>query len=245
MALRGLVLRIAAKAAIDEYRARKLAEEEKKLENYEPEVDTKDLRQVQEELQELSGQVPHVAVRALNKAMKGTKTDMVAIVRESHTFKATALRKRLKINRATRADISGSVESRGNPIHLTDMAGTRQTKKGVTVNVKKDTGRQLIPRAFKAKSKTSGKEMVLRRPGKDTYSSYQDMYGRYGPAGTGGTVMKRGRTATLLWFPAPYPESVYNTPDTWAKVEDAAAKRLDENIGREIDAEFRRLEGKW
>ena len=36
-----------------------------------------------------------------------------------------------------------------------------------------------------------------------------------------------------------------NAPENWAKIQTAAATRLDTNITREIDAEFRRLEGKW
>lgn len=209
------------------------------------EPEFKNLDKAQQDMAALSSAMPHVAVRALNKAMTGTKTDMVKIVRQTHNYKAGALRKRLKVSRATRAKIKGHVESKGRAVHLTDIAGTRQTKKGVTVNVKKDSGRQLIPRAFKAISRKSGKEIVLRRPSTEDYGGYDELYGRYGPPGSGGTVGKRGQKARLMWFPAPHPEYVYNAPDTWARVKDAAAERIDTNIEREMDAEIRKMEGKW
>lgn len=188
----------------------------------EPELEG--LERIQDELRELGQEMPAVAVRALNKAMTGVKTDMVKIVRETHNFKAAALRKRLSVSKATRKNIQGHVQSKGRPFHLTDLAGTRQTARGVTVDVKKETGRQLIPRAFKAHGRHSGKEIVLIR------------------AVQGGQMVPRYPVETRY---APHPEHVYNAPDTWARIEKAAAERLDTNIKREIDAEFRRLDGKW
>ena len=81
--------------------------------------------------------------------------------------------------------------------------------------------------------------MVMRRPG-DPSGQYANLYPRYGPPGSGSGP--RGR---LDVFYAPHPEHVFNAPHNWAKISDAAAKRLDTNIAREIDAEFRKQEGLW
>ena len=188
------------------------------------EPEFQNLDQVQADLRQLAGEMPHVAVRALNKTMTGVKTDMVNVVREGYNFKAGALKKRMRISKANRASIQGYVQSKGRPMHLTDIAGTRQTKSGVSVNVRKSTGRQLIPRAFINVGRNSGKKLVFRR------------------AEEGGQMVARYPIEARY---APHPEHVYNAPHNWAKIQGKAAERLDKNIGREIDAEFRKLEGKW
>ncbi|MCA1794611.1 MAG: phage tail protein [Desulfobacteraceae bacterium] len=199
------------------------------------------LQDLQKDLDSLANEMPHVAVRALNKSMTGVKTDMVKIIRANYNYKAGAVKKRITIRKANRANISGHVQSKGGPVHLTDVTGTNQTKRGVSVNVRRDTGRKLIPRAFLAPGKNSGKIVVLRRPGKPR-GQYATLYNRYGPEGSGG---KPNSQAKLDWFDAAHPEILYNTEHNWAKVKDAAKDRLDTNIQRELDSELRKAAGKW
>ncbi len=198
-------------------------------------VDTKDLERAKQDFKALAEEMPNVAVRALNKAMTGVKTDMKNIVREHYNYKASTLDSRISISKATRARIEGHIESKGEGVHLTDISpgGPSQTKQGITVSVKKSTGRRLIPRAFKAPGRRSGKEIVFRRPGSPP-GQHAMLVPRYGPMPP---VLDVFRTA--------HPEVIYNAPENWARIADAAAKRLDDNIAREIDAEFRRQEGKW
>ena len=183
-----------------------------------------DLAQAQKDLQRLGYEMPAVAVRALNKAMTGTKTDMKAVVRADYNYKAATLEKRISISRANRASIQGHIRSKGGRVHLTDIAGTKQTKKGVTVNVRKSTGRQLIPRAFINVGRNSGKKLVFRR------------------AEEGGQMVAR---YPIEVRDTAHPEVIYNAPHNWAKIQSKAAERLDTNIEREIDAEFRKQQGKW
>jgi len=198
-------------------------------------ADTEDLKKAKQDLRELAEEMPWVAVRALNAAMTGTKTDMKNIVREHYNYKATTLDSRVHIHRATRARIEGHIESSGEAVHLTDISpgGPSQTARGVTVSVKKSTGRQLIPRAFKAPGRHSGKVIVFRRPGLPP-GQHLMLVPRYGDSPP---ILDVFRTA--------HPEVIYNAPENWARISDAAAQRLDDNIAREIDAEFRRQEGKW
>ncbi len=191
-------------------------------------IDDKELERARRDFQRLADEMPHVAVRALNKAMTGVKTDMVTIIRTDYNYKAAALRKRMSIAKATRQNIRGHVQSKGGPVHLTDITGTRQTKQGVTVDVRKSTGRRLIPRAFKASGRMSGKEIVFRRKG-DPPGQYAILVPRY----------------PIEAITTAHPEVIYNAPHNWAKIADAARDRLDTNIQREIDAEFRRQQGKW
>ena len=204
-------------------------------------INVHDLENVKTDLETLAREMPNVAVRAINKALTGTKTDVKSIIRAEYNIKAGALDTRMTANKATKANISGSLVSRGGPTHLTDIAGTNKTARGISVNVRKSTGRQLLPRAFKAAGRNSGKEIVLRRPGKPR-GQHANLWGRYGPPGSGGKV---GSQARLDTFYGPHPEILMNAPENWAKIQTAAAQRLDTNIEREIDAEFRRLEGKW
>ena len=197
-------------------------------------VELKDLDKVKDDLEDLAREMPHVAVRAINKSLTGVKTDIKAIIRADYNYKAGALDKRMTPYKATRARIEGSIVSKGGAVHLTDIAGTTKGPRGVTVNVKKSTGRQLIPRAFIAPGKNynketgAGKMIVFRRVG-DPPGQHAKLVGR----------------RPIEAFFTGHPEVIMNAPENWAKIQTAAAQRLDTNITREIDAEFRRLEGKW
>jgi len=187
-------------------------------------INVHDLERVKDDLADLSREMPHVAVRAINKALTGVKTDMKKLVREEYNYKAATLDKRMTATKATRANLTGVIVSKGGAVHLTDIAETRQTKAGVSVDVRKSTGRQLIPRAFIATGRNSGKKIVFRRKVEGGR-----MVGRY--------PIEARYTA--------HPEVIYNAPHNWARIQVAAADRLDTNIQREIAAEFRRIDGKW
>ena len=199
-------------------------------------MDTSDLEKAQRDLRALGNEMPHVAVRALNKTMTGTKTDAKDVIRQEYNIKAKVLTARIKIpKRATKNDISGFVQSKGGLLGLTSdlSTPTSQTQRGVTVNIKKSTGRQLFPRAFIQPGRNSGKLIVLRRPGS--------------PRGQTETLVPRYASdkPRLDAFYGPHPEVLYNAPENWAKIQAKVGKRLDTNLTREIDAEFRRQEGKW
>lgn len=183
-----------------------------------------DLKRAQADLWRLSRDIPKVAVRATNKSMTGTKTDVANIARQNYNFKAGALKKRMSISRASKQNLTGKITSKGRMLHLTDVVGTRQTKRGVTVNVKKETGRQLIPSAFIRRGQYSHKKIVFRRKVQGG-----EMVGRY----------------PISARMAPFPEDIYNSRENWAKIETAAAQRIDTNVAREVDSEIRKHKGKW
>jgi hypothetical protein len=179
--------------------------------------------------------LPKAYARALNKTADNTKTHLVAVARDEYNYKADAVRSRITIQRATWQDLTCRVISKGTGIHLTDILGTRETNKGVTVDVLKSTGRQLIPRTFIRAARNSGKKMVLRRPGNPRGQSLV-LYGRYGPPGSGGKV---GSKARLDTFYAPHPESVYNTEANWEKTEYVLDEKLKDNFSHEVDYVFK------
>lgn len=174
---------------------------------------------------------PKAYARALNKSATSVRTDMVGLVRKEYNYKAAAIRKRIEIRRATRADLSASLYSSGRHVNLTDIIGTRKTKKGVSVNVKKSTGRKLIPRAFINQGVKSGKRIVLRRPG-NPRGQRKKLWARYGPPGSGGKV---GSMARLDYFEAVPVEIIYNTPQNWARIQKKAGAHIKKHFAHEVD----------
>ena len=163
----------------------------------------------------IKGGLPRATARALNDTFTGVRTDMVALIRAKYNHKATDLRARISIVKASANSLAGLVQSKGRAYHLTDVATTTQTKKGVTVNVKKSTGRKLIPSAFINVGKKSGKKIVFRR-----VEHGGKMVGRY----------------PIEAKYAPHPEIIYNTPENWLELQEKAKVRLDKNFTHEVDA---------
>jgi len=198
-------------------------------------LDESDVESARVMLYGIESGFPKAYARALNTTSENMRTNMVAMARDDYSFKAAEVRKRITIDRATWSHLTAAVRSTGKETHLTDFIGTNVTKKGVTVNIRKDTGRQLIPRTFKAAARNSGKEMVMRRPGAPR-GQHESLYGRYGPPGSGG---KAGSRATIDVFYGPHPEIVWNAEHNWRKLEVQADERLKVNFATEVDGVMR------
>ena len=91
--------------------------------------------------------VPKVTARAINKTLVGVRTDSVREIRKEITPKATVIRKRFHIRRATVAKLSARVESRGRRLGLIHYRA-RQTRKGVTYQIRKKDPRKAMGRAI-------------------------------------------------------------------------------------------------
>lgn len=186
-------------------------------------LDKADLNRAKRMLADCKNGFPKAFYRTLNKTAANTKTDMVTLVRDRYNFKAAAIRKRINVYRCpSYAALRATVRSVGPGIHLTDVAGTRQTKKGVTVDVKKSTGRHLIPHAFIAPGRTSKKKIVFIR----------DFVSGTRVVKSGGVMAKRYPISPIY---ASHPEVVYNTDENWPNVQKNADSRLKENFSHEVD----------
>ena len=157
---------------------------------------------------------PRAFSRALNRTAQGVRTDMVNIAREEYNFKAAYARKRISIKRATYSNLNAATRSTGPGTHLTDMLGTRKISTGLSVDIKKSTGRQKIKHAFINTGQKSGKLIAYRREL------------------VGGKRVPRYDIEALY---APHPEQVYNTPENWARLKNQASERLDKNLDHEVD----------
>lgn len=183
-------------------------------------LDKNSLSLAQRAVAECSDGFPKALSRAINKTTATTKTYMVALIRERYNFKAAAVRRRFAIIKSTYSKLSGGVKSEGRRVLLTDVTGTRQTAKGVSVNVKKSTGVKLIPSAFIAPGRNiatgelmSTKLVYRRKMDGDKMVPRLPIEGRY----------------------ATWPEVVYNTNDNFAKIKQNAQEKLDANLAHELD----------
>lgn len=116
-------------------------------------INEADLQRVQDMLGEIKGLPERVAVRALNKTLTGVKTDASAEIRAVITAKKAAVDETFKISKASTGNMKASISSTGKPLALIDYSA-RQTTKGVSVQVRKDRSRKIVPGAFIATMKS-------------------------------------------------------------------------------------------
>lgn len=179
-------------------------------------VDPQDLSRAKYMLAGITNGLPKAWARALNTATTGVKADMVGLIRDDYNYKVAAVRSRIKIDKAYPKKLTAAVNSTGKSIHLTDILNTRKTKKGVTVDVKKSTGRKLLTDAFIAPVNEKMIVFVRKREG-----------GR------------RVARLPIIALKASHPEVVYNTKENWARLAEYAQKRLDTAFAKEVDVVLR------
>jgi hypothetical protein len=174
----------------------------------------------------IKGGLPRATARALNDTFTGVRTDMVALIRDKYNHKAGAIRSRITIAKASANSLFGLVQSKGRSFNLIDVAGTspsqlprdgkyKKPRLGISVNVKKSTGRKIIIGSFLASGKASNKVLVFQR------------------AKIGNTIVGRYPIKAIA---APHPEIIYNTPENWLELQGKAKVRLDKNFAHEVDA---------
>ena len=94
-------------------------------------------------------------VLAINKTLTGAKTEAVDAVYKQLNLTKTRIRQDFTINRATYTTPKGGIKAQGNPVGLISFSGTRAVKKGVSVLVRRDGVRKILPHAFIATAKTA------------------------------------------------------------------------------------------
>ena len=125
-------------------------------------VDENDLAEVKRTLIGIKNGYPKVVTRSLNNTLKGVRTDAVREIQKVITPKAKVIRKTFKFKKANYQSLDAAVISVGGPLPLFEYA-VKQTKKGVTVRVKKGRGkRSFFPGAFVA-TMPSGHKGVFSR----------------------------------------------------------------------------------
>lgn len=103
------------------------------------------------------------AAIALNRTTDRVQTAAIRFIRATHNVKRAELARAFTKRRAFAGKLEASLTASGRPLNLIGF-DARQTKKGVTVNIK--GSRKLLPGAFIATIKNNGYRGVFMRKGK-------------------------------------------------------------------------------
>ena len=120
-------------------------------------IDAKDARKIPRAMR-------LATVSAINKAMGKARVAASKEVRQVYNIKAGDIKKALNITRANSKKMYSNHIISGKRLLLSYFS-PRQTKKGVTVRIKKSSGRKVVQGAFEATMKT-GHKGVFKRKGK-------------------------------------------------------------------------------
>jgi Prophage minor tail protein Z (GPZ) len=102
-----------------------------------------------------------VIKQAVNRTLTGVRTDTTNEVSKVITPTKKKIRSTVTVSKMTAGDGNAFVKCTGGPLNLIEFKA-RQTKKGVTVQVKKSSGRSLIKHAF-IQTMKNGEKLVLWR----------------------------------------------------------------------------------
>lgn len=199
-------------------------------------INPKDLEEVRKTLRFLSGDEARKALaRSINKTLTGVKTDASVEVRKIITAKKSAVDQTFKTSKVNMNNLTASFRSTGRPLPLINYA-PKQTSAGVSVQVKKDRPRKVIPRTFIATVRTAkqkelgfaGHKGVFWRKRHDKTLSKK---GRFFAAGT---LPAKYRLPIEQLFGPRIPDIMSNKP-VFDKLQKAAGERLLKNTEREVD----------
>jgi hypothetical protein len=192
-------------------------------------INQEQLDDLKTRLTEIKNGVPMALTRAINKTCTSTRTDMVAMARETHNYYAAALRERIIIRRATWSSLSAKVVSSGKPIHLFDMPNTSwggRTSPGVRANVEKATGVKTLTKAWFGPAKRSGTTQNVGKP---------IVYQRTSDPGTSRRTQPPSRYPIKALY-APHPEVVYYQDKVWKSIQYLVDFSLEKHLNHEVDA---------
>ncbi len=121
-----------------------------------------DIRAAQKGLGDLGRKVfPAALAAAINKTIRFTNVAASKEIRQVYNIKAADVKKTISVKKASKNRLRAEFASRGARIALAKF-GAKQTKRGVTVKVKKTGGRKLIKGAFLS-TMPSGHKGVFHR----------------------------------------------------------------------------------
>ena len=128
-------------------------------------IKVEDIARVERELAGMRNAGNRVLARGLNKTLGGVRTDISVEIRKELNVKKATIDKTSRITKAMPDRLTASIESMGQPLPLSSFSGTRQRVKGVSVKVKQNHSRKVIPGTFLA-TMQSGHTGVFWRMGK-------------------------------------------------------------------------------
>lgn len=119
------------------------------------------------------GKAKPAVARAVNRSVKGVRTDGVKLVRSEYNVKAGVISKAFTVRRATKGNLEAVARVSGNRISLIhfdakpSIPGGRKPAIGVSVKVKKQ--RKVIRHSFVARMRKNSSVGVFVRKGKERF----------------------------------------------------------------------------
>ena len=179
---------------------------------------------LEKELKDTASKMQKAGVRALNKTATQGRNVAQREIRQTINLKASRIKQVLKVKRATNADKMSAIRAGYQQVPVIYYNGVRQTKKGVSVRMRKDLPRFLFKGAFIATA--SGHKGAFRRK-------------------KGANRRTKGRPATsspnlpLIELKGPSPQNIFAEHiDIILKKNDAV---LERNYKHELDFIFGRI----
>jgi len=217
--------------------------------NFKITINQDDLRAVKNLMAGIKDCIPAVTTRAVNRVLSGVKTDASAEITSVMNITKSGADKTFRIWNAVLDGQPGIIASTGMPVRLMDLKNTRQTQKGVSVQVLKENPRKVIPQAFIATMK-SGHEGVYRREWRKKGGKLNKTEKAIARSGFV-FVPSKGRYLPAAWLPKEYRlpiKELYTSsvPDIMARPEvmqrilKKAEARLHERLFHEMDYELSR-----
>ena len=104
--------------------------------------------------------VPTASSRALNKTAAQAKTQAARAIRDQYNISSRLIGRHIRLHRSTPATLTASVSAEGEKLPVVAF-GARQTKRGVTVQIKRGA-RRLIRSAFLATLRSGHRGVFAR-----------------------------------------------------------------------------------
>lgn len=194
-------------------------------------INQDDIAKVKRMMDGVKDGAARVMMRSINKTLTGVKTDASTEVRAVITAKKSAVDATFKTTSATLTQMSGRFESTQKAMPLIDFS-TSQTQKGVSVQVRKDRPRKVIPGAFQQTMKSGHKGVFWREyKGEKPAVKKKIAYG---------ALPKRYRLPIKQLYGPRVPEILGNDA-VMAPVLVKAGDRLKTNIEHELNYELSKL----
>lgn len=185
------------------------------MQPYSIDIDRQQLARATLLLSSVKNGASRAIARAINKTLDGIKTDASVEIRIIVTARKKDVDRTFSLSRATATRPQGSFRSTGRPLPLIAYS-VRQTKKGVSIQVRRDRPRKVIPHAFIATMKTGHRGAFWR----------QKVNGRI-----------VGRLPIEELSGPRVPDILSNEP-VMVNVLASARERIDKNMAHEIDYEL-------
>lgn len=183
--------------------------------------------------------------RALNRTATGVRTDMTRIVTRELNVRASDVRDRITIRRASASDLTSFVKRTGKRLGLRSFIGTREVAAGISVKVKKTGERALLKHAFIAHMNSGHIGVFWRqwsgqRTGPKTSSGKKKRdlpWKKFAPGKIGKGVGGNFRLK-ISELSGPAVESILSADANFRELELKAAARLEKELLHEVDREI-------